>query len=366
MSEKKRILILTAGFGEGHNTAARNLKTAWEHAFPHQVEVSLCDVCHRSSAGVNQLFRQAYLGGIHYTPWLWSSAFALIHRTRFIQDNLWMFQHQTRTLEALLKEVQPHLLVSTYPLYGHLLTALPPQPFKHFCIVTDSITLNSIWHTYPCDGWITPNDATQVVLLERGVEPSKVHPLGFPVQLDFIPEHNPVPRPSAQCPPSVLLIVNAKEYQAEQTLKKLLAIKNLRITVAAGRNEALVKRLKAVSEPYPGRANILGWVNNIPQLLLTHHLVISKAGGATVQEAIAAQCPMIINQIVPGQEEGNYHLIRDHGLGTFADEPQTIADTVGQAFENNATQWKRWKANFHPISKPDASLRIAEFLLSQI
>ena len=42
---------------------------------------------------------------------------------------------------------------------------------------------------------------------------------------------------------------------------------------------------------------------------MTHHLVISKAGGATVQEAIAARCPMIVNQVIPGQEEGNARLI---------------------------------------------------------
>jgi len=29
----------------------------------------------------------------------------------------------------------------------------------------------------------------------------------------------------------------------------------------------------------------------MPQLLMSHHLVIGKAGGAMVQEAIAAGCP---------------------------------------------------------------------------
>ena len=57
----------------------------------------------------------------------------------------------------------------------------------------------------------------------------------------------------------------------------------------------------------------------------------SKAGGATTQEAIAAKCPMIINQVVPGQEEGNARLIAEtksafiimHMLGT----PQTMQIT---------------------------------------
>jgi UDP-N-acetylglucosamine:LPS N-acetylglucosamine transferase len=35
--------------------------------------------------------------------------------------------------------------------------------------------------------------------------------------------------------------------------------------------------------------------------MLESHLLISKAGGATVQETIAAKCPMIISQVVPGR-----------------------------------------------------------------
>jgi UDP-N-acetylglucosamine:LPS N-acetylglucosamine transferase len=41
-----------------------------------------------------------------------------------------------------------------------------------------------------------------------------------------------------------------------------------------------------------------------------NHLLIGKAGGATVQETIAAKCPMIINHVVAGQEEGNARLDR--------------------------------------------------------
>ena len=61
------------------------------------------------------------------------------------------------------------------------------------------------------------------------------------------------------------------------------------------------------------RASHLGWTNQMPELMMSHHLVISKAGGATVQEAIAARCPMIVNQVIPGQEEGNAELIEETG-----------------------------------------------------
>ena len=33
---------------------------------------------------------------------------------------------------------------------------------------------------------------------------------------------------------------------------------------------------------------------------MTHHAVVSKAGGATTPEAINALCPMVVSQVVPG------------------------------------------------------------------
>jgi hypothetical protein len=63
---------------------------------------------------------------------------------------------------------------------------------------------------------------------------------------------------------------------------------------------------------------------------MTHHVVISKAGGATTQEAIAARCPMIVNQIVPGQEEGNYELLRRTGAGALATTPAAVIQSLRQ------------------------------------
>jgi UDP-N-acetylglucosamine:LPS N-acetylglucosamine transferase len=68
--------------------------------------------------------------------------------------------------------------------------------------------------------------------------------------------------------------------------------------------------MESVAAAYPGRVDLLGWTDRMPQMLMSHNLVITKAGGATVQEALAACCPLIINQVVPGQEEGNWELVR--------------------------------------------------------
>jgi len=53
------------------------------------------------------------------------------------------------------------------------------------------------------------------------------------------------------------------------------------------------------------RVRILGWTNEMPQLLMSHHLLIGKAGGATGPGNYRCGLPMIINQVIPGRIEGN-------------------------------------------------------------
>jgi processive 1,2-diacylglycerol beta-glucosyltransferase len=94
------------------------------------------------------------------------------------------------------------------------------------------------------------------------------------------------------------------------------------------------------------------------------HLLIGKAGGATVQEAIAAGCPMIINHVVAGQEEGNARLIVETNSGVVARSAAEVAAQVERAFADDAKLWRGWAANVTRLSRPRAALDIAEFVMS--
>jgi processive 1,2-diacylglycerol beta-glucosyltransferase len=97
---------------------------------------------------------------------------------------------------------------------------------------------------------------------------------------------------------------------------------------------------------------------------MTHHVVLSKAGGATTQEAIAANCPMLVNQIVPGQEEGNYELLRRRHADTLVETPDAVVAALHRAFANHGAVWRQWRAALAPLARPDASRAIAAHLLS--
>jgi processive 1,2-diacylglycerol beta-glucosyltransferase len=75
-------------------------------------------------------------------------------------------------------------------------------------------------------------------------------------------------------------------------------IPGLHLTVTVGRGEELRRRIEAAANGRP--VEIHGWISNMPELLMTHHLLIAKADGAAVQETIAARTPMLITHIVPG------------------------------------------------------------------
>jgi processive 1,2-diacylglycerol beta-glucosyltransferase len=99
-------------------------------------------------------------------------------------------------------------------------------------------------------------------------------------------------------------------------------------------------------------------------MMCESHVLVGKAGGATVQETIAAGCPMIINHVVSGQEEGNARLIVETNSGAVGLSPVDVAAQLNNAFANGATKWAEWASNISRLSRPRAAFDIAEFLLS--
>ncbi len=153
--------------------------------------------------------------------------------------------------------------------------------------------------------------------------------------------------------------------KAGKAIDRLLELEDVHLTITVGRDPELRAELTERTRKQSDRVKVIGWTNQMPELMMTHHLVISKAGGATVQEAIAARCPMIVNQVIPGQEEGNAELIWRCGLGAIAEKNREVAELVKNAFADRASQWSEWRKNLKRVSRPDAAERIAELILAE-
>ncbi len=354
-----KILLLTAGYGEGHNAAARGLHTALGE---RGADAEIVDVFALTGGAFYERSRRDYLTLINRAPRVWAAIFTLIDWLPIVPLTLPFLGKMRRALAALLAEKRPAAVVSVYPLYAYLIRQLYPdpaaRPFAFYTVVTDSITINSVWHRAPSDIFFVPNDASAEVMARAGVPREKLRVLGFPVPPRFARDRPERPAPP---PPRVLYMINAGKEQAPGIVARLLEIPGLHLTVAYGRDEALRQRLEAAAAGRP--LELHGWTPQMPELLMTHHVLIGKAGGATVQESIAAGTPMLITQVVPGQEEGNARLLFENECGALCPTAAALAVKIEELFANDAAEWRRWEQNILRLAKPDAALQIADFVL---
>jgi processive 1,2-diacylglycerol beta-glucosyltransferase len=362
----KKILILTAGFGEGHNTAARSVEAAVNHIAPNgEATARVIDIFSETYGWMNDVARKSYVGIINRAPKIWQRVYEWLDHSDAIESHGALLFKACERLAHILDEEKPDVVVSTYPAYSFVLNRIyqdRPRPFPLVTVVTDSITINSVWYRAGSDCFIVPNEDTAKVLLERKVPAEKIKALGFPVTHRFSTAAVPKPRPS-RGNRRVLFMINYGRDTAPLVVERLLNLEDIQLTVTVGRDEALRKSVEEVAAKAGRTVEIYGWTNKLPDLLMANHLLISKAGGATVQETIAAKTPMLIMQVVPGQEEGNAKLLLGHGCGALTETPAAIAQAVGNAFKDDARLWQEWEGNITKLSRPDASLVIARFLL---
>jgi UDP-N-acetylglucosamine:LPS N-acetylglucosamine transferase len=357
----KRILILTAGFGEGHNAAARGVRAGLARVAP-KVEVELRDLFPETFGVFNEVTRRAYLTLINRWPKSWRYVYDWLDRKKDFDARFQKFKGLKKNLGRLLDRLQPDAVVSTFPPYPYLLRQIlgDDRRCKNVAIVTDSITINAIWYHAPADYFVVANEQSAAVVRDGGVPTEKIKVFGFPVSPRFADFAKDRQLPNGTSP-RVLYVINAGTSRAADLVRKLLEL-NVQLTVTVGRNEKLRRAVERAAGNR--KIDIYGWTDEMPRLLCENHVLIGKAGGATVQETIAASCPMIINHVVSGQEEGNAQLIVETNSGAIALSNDDVFSQVQRAFANDAKQWREWSANISKLSRPRASLDIAEFLLS--
>ncbi len=360
---KKRILILTAGFGEGHNSAARGVRDGLARVGPEQTEVELHDLFAETYPLINELVRRSYLWVVDFAPRIWGSVYRWIDRNKDYDKNFRRFSRLKEDFAALLDRFQPDLVASSFPAYPYLLQQIlgPDRLCKSVVVVTDSITVNKIWYRCVADYFLVPNEQSAAVLRAGGVAPQKIRIFGFPVSPKFADSTQDRQLPSGNSKRRVLYMIHAATRGAPELVQRLADL-GVDLTVTIGRADRLRPAIETAAADR--NVNVLGWTTELPCILQASHLLIGKAGGATVQETIAAGCPMIINHVVAGQEEGNAQLIVETNSGVIAHSPAQVAAQVQRAFADGAKQWHEWAANISRLSKPRASLDIAEFLMS--
>ncbi|MES2708745.1 MAG: hypothetical protein V4726_19270 [Verrucomicrobiota bacterium] len=364
------VLILTAGFGDGHNSAARNIAEALTRESGGAVRPVVADLFEDAApvtgAGYKWLYRQMS----NYFPMVWAWFFNRTAEGNF--ESVWWdrFVGIRRALEKRLKENRPEVLMLTYPIYPYFLPDLPPRtpkPGAVFMAVTDSITIHPLWLKGKVDRLFVTDEFSREVAAAGVVPREKIEVSGFPVApvfAEFPPRQTLAPEHGLR----VLYFATTAKPHVRATLEGLLP--NLppgsRMTVVMGRHEKrLSVDIERIRQAFPQvSVSLTGWTGEVPELLRTHDVVISKAGGATVHECFAAAVPMLVNYVIPGQEEGNVELLERLGCGCRALEPGETGPLLAALVADG--RFAAMQAAMIRHRRPDGALRVARKILQEL
>lgn len=367
MPAPPRILIITAAFGEGHNSAARNFALALDAA---GAVTQVSDPCMLGAPRLTAIVNSGYRCVTTHFPNLWAKIYRSTDRCDLSQQRSLPLRMAESALAELVVKFQPDAVVSTYPLYPYFLTRIfagSGAKTPVFVVVTDSIEINASWLRGKCDRWLVTDPATREMMTRAGLPAEKIIDTGFPVHPEFS-KLSPVDATDACDPFRILYFPTAKLPFVRRHSRALLdASPSVHLTIVLGRNVRLLhSRAREIQKAYPGRVRLVGWTRRVPQFLNSHHLVVGKAGGATVHEAIAARCPMLIHHLVPGQEEGNLRLLEIIGGGQLAESPEALTRSVRELLADRAAGWRTMKTALARHDRNAGAITAAKFILDEI
>lgn len=322
-----------------------------------------------------------YGAAIRYTPWLYGVLFHLTNSRwgfKMLEHLLYGAIH--RGLANLLTRMRPDLIISVHPLLNHvslrvLDTVQMRVPFV--TVMTDLVTAHLGWIAPSMDTYIVPTEVARLFCQQHGIADQNIHVLGMPIDVKFT-------RPSDSkevvrkklglhpTKPTVLLMGGGDGAgKLEKMVRALWHAKlPLQLLVVTGRNERLRRRLEQQVQRLPDsqqqECRILGFVQNMPELMWAADVLVTKAGTCTICEAIACQVPIILSSFVPGQEEGNVGYVCDQGIGLMAERPEQLISTLRDCFQSDSPLLEQMRTNMARLQNPHAAASIAESILAHL
>src|SRR5437667_10444705 len=114
----KKILILTASYGDGHNAAARSLREGIVQ-LDSNATAKVVDLFEMVHPTLNAWMKKGYQAVVRYAPAVWSGFYKFFDQPKLFQRQVRGLKKLREGLAELLEGERPDVVVSTYPVYAH-------------------------------------------------------------------------------------------------------------------------------------------------------------------------------------------------------------------------------------------------------
>jgi processive 1,2-diacylglycerol beta-glucosyltransferase len=335
---KKRILLLSEGFGKGHTQAAYALSVGIRQSSPEVIT------------------RVIELGAfLHPTlaPWVFSA----YRRTVTSQPKLYgmLYRHQSKKslnrvaglalhrifysqTKAIIAQLKPDIIICTHPFPNIIVSRLKRSGLvvPLFTVITD-YDAHGTWIDSEVDKYLVSTDAVRKKLLARGVPENNVEVTGIPVHPSFRLEHSKeqiLSEFGLKEMPTVMIMGGGWGLFSKEEKERLHHYvakwgESIQFLICLGTNEKAKQQLLEEETFRHPNIHLIGYTKEISKIMDVSDLLITKPGGMTCTEAMAKGIPMLFYSAFPGQEEENCQYFEEQGYGQII----TSLEMVDQWFQ---------------------------------
>lgn len=296
----RRVLIISAEMGEGHNAAAAALTEAIEDSWPECV-VERLDTIELRGVKFAQAARWAYGFQLSVLPWTYAMFYAWLSRSeRFAAGaRSWVGKFFGRRLAKVLYARDPDLVISTYPFGSAALDWL--RKTKGFS--TPAVTYIPAFHVHPL--WAYDGIDLHFVMYDGAAEhallPSFERSMRLgapPVRRGFGEVSQAEARRSLGIPDEdFVVLMTGGAWGLGDIAPGVGALVKLEppvhVVTVCGKNSSLEAEMRSLAETVRGRLTTYGYVSNMPELMAAANIVVTNGAGVTVLEALRTPRPVV-------------------------------------------------------------------------
>lgn len=332
------------------------------------VETMVVDSYKYAASVVSRVVSNGYLGMVKTIPQMYRFLYNRAERATEVGPfRTWVHQFTAGNLRALMLDVRPDVVVCTHAFpcgvmaeYKKLYSDAPPV----VGVVTDFV-VHAFWIHPNIERYAVATEEMRNTLIARGVARDRIVVSGIPVNPAFGMPHGDrtALRERLGLPPDrriVLLMGGGLGIGPLETMMQALDRMEEPICAAAivGRSTRSEQRVLEYAHRIHYPLRVMRFVNNVHEYMHASDLLISKPGGLTSSEALAARLPMVLFKPLPGQEERNTRYLVQRRAAVRAKNARDLARTVQSLLASDA-KLEQMRDAMKPLSRPDAASDIA-------
>jgi 1,2-diacylglycerol 3-beta-galactosyltransferase len=365
----KRILILTADYGFGHRSAANAIAEALQETHGQECKVDIVNPMDDPRAPA--FFRENqndYDRMVREMPDLYKLGYQ-VSESRLVGDLI--KGTYTLTLFNVLREIirqnQPDVIVCTYLFYQGILSAIFAVE-KHriplLTVVTDLETVQSLWFHPAADLCLVPTQTVYDLAIKAGLLPEKVKITGIPVRPELVNgnQNQASLRQSLGWRLDLFTVLAIGSKRVEHLYDALRVLNHsrmpLQLVVVAGGDDELYRRFQETE--WHVETHCYNFVAEMGTFMRAADCILSKAGGLTVSEGLACGLPLILIDVIPGQETGNASHVVSGNAGVLAKDPIEVLETMCHWLEKDRLAYHQQAQNARRLGHPQAAYDVAD------